>query len=68
MSRIDVGGPGGERAKASKKSAAILARLNKEGLELSEYEEVIAGEVIHPDDINVNFKGTSLSPVSWFVR
>lgn len=46
------------KKKASKqKSSKILKRLDLKGeqLELTEYEEVIATEVIHPNDINVTF-------------
>ncbi|KAG0237526.1 hypothetical protein BGW42_000736 [Actinomortierella wolfii] len=40
---------------AHEKSAKVLDRLGQRDLKLNEYEQVIAAEVIHPDDIKVDF-------------
>ncbi|KAF8334708.1 ATPase [Cantharellus anzutake] len=37
------------------KVTGILERLGKKGMKLSEHEEIIAAEIVHPDEINVNF-------------
>ncbi|KAL5482374.1 MSP1 [Sanghuangporus weigelae] len=47
-------GPGGER-KTAKAKNDNLKRLGHKDLKLNEYEEAIASEVIHPDDIDVRF-------------
>ncbi|KAL5519773.1 hypothetical protein ACEPAG_1433 [Sanghuangporus baumii] len=47
-------GPGGER-KTAKAKNDNLKRLGHKDLKLNEYEEAIAAEVIHPDDIDVRF-------------
>ncbi|KAI5116884.1 hypothetical protein M0805_000400 [Coniferiporia weirii] len=52
---LDSMGPGGERKSARAKSGEILKRLGHKDLKLNEYEEAIASEVIHPDDIDVRF-------------
>lgn len=44
-----------EKKKAKTKSVQMLKRLGRDKLELTEYEQIIAAEVIHPDDINVRF-------------
>ncbi|EJC98483.1 AAA-domain-containing protein [Fomitiporia mediterranea MF3/22] len=48
-------GPGGERKSAKARNGDILKRLGHKDLKLTEYEEAIAAEVIHPDDIDVRF-------------
>ncbi|KAJ3100234.1 hypothetical protein HDU97_002418 [Phlyctochytrium planicorne] len=45
-----------KRDDAKLKSSKIFGRLGIKDLELTEHEEVIATEVIHPDDIPVGFK------------
>ncbi|KAF9972549.1 hypothetical protein BGZ73_004319 [Actinomortierella ambigua] len=40
---------------AHQKGAKIMDRLGQRDLKLNEYEQVIAAEVIHPDDIKVDF-------------
>ncbi|CAM0141815.1 mitochondrial dynamin GTPase Msp1 [Umbelopsis sp. WA50703] len=45
-----------KRQEAKSKSAKSLAKLGIKDLKLSEYEEIIATEVIHADEIHVNFK------------
>ncbi|KDQ16005.1 hypothetical protein BOTBODRAFT_31090 [Botryobasidium botryosum FD-172 SS1] len=37
------------------KGAEVMARLGLKNVKLNEYEERIAAEVVHPDDINVGF-------------
>ncbi|KAH7337056.1 ATPase [Rhizoctonia solani] len=54
MSSLD---PQQEKRKAAKaKSAKVLDRLGVKELELTEYEEIIAAEVIHPNDITTGFE------------
>ncbi|KAG8684901.1 hypothetical protein FRC08_013423 [Ceratobasidium sp. 394] len=54
MSSLD---PNTEKRKAAKaKSARILDRLGVKELELTEHEEIIAAEVIHPGDITTKFE------------
>ncbi|CAE6430046.1 unnamed protein product [Rhizoctonia solani] len=54
MSSLD---PQQEKRKAAKaKSAKVLDRLGVKELELTEYEEIIAAEVIHPSDITTGFE------------
>ncbi|CAE6524890.1 unnamed protein product [Rhizoctonia solani] len=54
MSSLD---PQKEKRKAAKaKSAKVLDRLGVKELELTEYEEIIAAEVIHPNDITTGFE------------
>lgn len=36
-------------------------RIRKEDLVLTQYEQVIAGEVVAPEDIKVKFQGTRVS-------
>ncbi|KAG9118443.1 hypothetical protein FRC07_007048 [Ceratobasidium sp. 392] len=49
--------PSAEKRKAAKaKSARILDRLGVKELELTEHEEIIAAEVIHPSDITTKFE------------
>ncbi|KAI8840237.1 ATPase [Chytridium lagenaria] len=45
-----------KRDEAKLKSSKIFSRLGIKDLELGEHEEIIATEVIHPDDIGVGFK------------
>ncbi|KAG9037042.1 hypothetical protein FRB95_006895 [Tulasnella sp. JGI-2019a] len=45
----------GSSKKAKQKGSKIMDRLGKKDLDLTHYEEIIAAEVIHPDDINVKF-------------
>ncbi|KAI9475536.1 MAG: P-loop containing nucleoside triphosphate hydrolase protein [Benjaminiella poitrasii] len=45
-----------QRKEAKAKSNRILGKLGVKDLKLSEYEQIIAAEVIHSDEINVNFK------------
>ncbi|KAG8707156.1 hypothetical protein FRC09_017639 [Ceratobasidium sp. 395] len=48
--------PNSEKRQAAKaKSARILDRLGVKELELTEHEEIIAAEVIHPNDITTKF-------------
>ncbi|KAG8929045.1 exosome nuclease subunit [Tulasnella sp. 417] len=42
-------------ADAKIKGNKIMERLGKSNLELTHYEEIIAAEVIHPDDIHIRF-------------
>ncbi|KIO29284.1 hypothetical protein M407DRAFT_171965 [Tulasnella calospora MUT 4182] len=42
-------------ADAKVKGNKIMERLGKSNLELTHYEEIIAAEVIHPDDIHIRF-------------
>lgn len=50
---------GGKRKEAKSKSKLALSKLGLDlsKLDLSEHEEIIAGEVVHADDIGVTFKG-----------
>ncbi|KAF9362700.1 hypothetical protein BGX34_005657 [Mortierella sp. NVP85] len=41
---------------AHEKSAKVLDRLGYRDIKLNEYEQVIAAEVIHPEDIKVDFE------------
>ncbi|KAG0341305.1 hypothetical protein BG004_006090 [Podila humilis] len=41
---------------AHEKSAKVLDRLGHRDIKLNEYEQVIASEVIHPEDIKVDFE------------
>ncbi|KAI9226753.1 MAG: P-loop containing nucleoside triphosphate hydrolase protein [Piptocephalis tieghemiana] len=43
------------RQEAQKKSKEILGRIGVKDLKLDQYEDVIASEVVHPDDIDVDF-------------
>ena len=57
-----------KRKEAKSKSSKVLGRLglNLKELDLNEHEEIIAGEVVHSDDITVLFKGVSTrSRISW---
>ncbi|ORX61678.1 AAA-domain-containing protein [Hesseltinella vesiculosa] len=45
-----------KRQEAQSKSNKVLGRLGVKDLKLTEYEQIIASEVIHADDIHVNFK------------
>ena len=54
-----------KRKEAKGKSKAAFDKLNlKEPIELSEHEEVIMGEVIAPEDIEVKFAGGSHLPAA----
>jgi len=46
---------GGEKKEVSAKSLAALKKMGHADLKLNEHERVIASEVIHPDDIHVQF-------------
>ncbi|TDL19742.1 AAA-domain-containing protein [Rickenella mellea] len=48
-------GPSSERKAAKAKSSTILKKIGRKDLKLDDYEETIAGEIIHPDDIDVQF-------------
>ncbi|THH09838.1 hypothetical protein EW145_g1742 [Phellinidium pouzarii] len=54
---LDSMGPRGDRKSTKAKSGEILKRLGHRDLKLDEYEEVIAAEVIHPDDITLDIGG-----------
>ncbi|KAI9003906.1 AAA-domain-containing protein [Hyaloraphidium curvatum] len=45
-----------KKESAKQQSGAVFKRLGVKALDLNEYEEIIAAEVIHPDDIHVSFK------------
>ncbi|KAF7724544.1 hypothetical protein EC973_000921 [Apophysomyces ossiformis] len=45
-----------KRQEAKDKSTKILGKLGVKDLKLTEYEQIIATEVVHPEDIQVNFK------------
>ncbi|KAJ1912434.1 mitochondrial dynamin GTPase Msp1 [Tieghemiomyces parasiticus] len=45
-----------KRKAAQKQSSAILDRLGAQATVLTEYEQIILTEVIHPDDIDVTFE------------
>lgn len=58
----------GKRKEAKDKSKVALARLGLDlsKLDLTEHEEIIAAEIVHSDDIGVNFKGEpSRSELYW---
>ncbi|KAF8575685.1 AAA-domain-containing protein [Ramaria rubella] len=44
-----------EKKKAKAKSNEVMRRLGREKLQLNEHEQIIAAEVIHPDDIDIKF-------------
>ncbi|KIJ54509.1 hypothetical protein M422DRAFT_200318 [Sphaerobolus stellatus SS14] len=44
-----------EKKKAKAKSGTVMKRLGRDKIQLNEYEQIIAAEVIHPDDITVKF-------------
>ena len=46
-----------KRDETKAKASQIMDRLGLKELELNEYEEIIATEVIFPEDIPVNFSG-----------
>jgi len=46
-----------KRDETKAKASQILNRLGLQELSLNEYEEIIATEVIFPEDIPVNFSG-----------
>ncbi|KAG8959237.1 hypothetical protein FRC03_008256 [Tulasnella sp. 419] len=52
---VDSMNPREKRADAKQKGSKIMERLGHTNLELTHYEEIIAAEVIHPDDINLKF-------------
>ncbi|ORY99399.1 P-loop containing nucleoside triphosphate hydrolase protein [Syncephalastrum racemosum] len=45
-----------KRQEAKSKSSKVLGRLGIKDLKLNEYEQLIASEVVHADEISVNFK------------
>ncbi|OZJ03728.1 hypothetical protein BZG36_04153 [Bifiguratus adelaidae] len=45
-----------KRKEAKLKSDKVLGRMGIKDLKLSEYEEIIATEVVHPDEIHITFK------------
>ncbi|KAI7890003.1 P-loop containing nucleoside triphosphate hydrolase protein [Mucor mucedo] len=45
-----------KRQEAKAKSNKVLGKLGAKDLKLTEYEQIIAAEVIHADEISVNFK------------
>ncbi|KAL9541274.1 hypothetical protein MBANPS3_009210 [Mucor bainieri] len=45
-----------KRQEAKAKSNRVLGKLGAKDLKLTEYEQIIAAEVIHSDEITVNFK------------
>jgi len=48
--------PGGRSSTVdSSKIAATLEKLGKKGMKLTEHEEIIAAQIVHPDDIPVRF-------------
>ncbi|OLL26258.1 putative AAA domain-containing protein [Neolecta irregularis DAH-3] len=49
-----------KKSEAKNKSKAILKRIaqSRNDLALNDYEEIVAGEVIVPEDINIKFNGT----------
>lgn len=55
-----------KRKAAKSKSSEVLGKLglNLKELDLNEHEEIIAGEVVHSDDINVLFKGASAGVIA----
>ncbi|KZO96897.1 ATPase [Calocera viscosa TUFC12733] len=58
-----------ERSGAKSKSTEVLKRLGVKDLHLTEHETIIAGEVIHPDDINVRFEDIGgLDPIITSLR
>ncbi|KAK9762122.1 mitochondrial dynamin GTPase Msp1 [Basidiobolus ranarum] len=46
----------GKKKEAKQKSEKVLDRLGLSELKLSEYEQIIATEVVHSEEISVNFK------------
>ncbi|KAF9516354.1 hypothetical protein BS47DRAFT_1376026 [Hydnum rufescens UP504] len=52
-----MGSDSGSSSSKTKKAkvAGVLERLGKQGMQLSEHEEIIAAEIVHPDDIAVKF-------------
>ncbi|KAF8515287.1 P-loop containing nucleoside triphosphate hydrolase protein [Gautieria morchelliformis] len=52
---IEAFGSDSEKRQAKAKSIEVLKRLGRKNMQLSEYEQIIAAEVIHPDDIEVKF-------------
>lgn len=49
-----------KRDEAKNKSKKALGKLGLDlaALDLNEHEQIIAGEVVHADEINIVFKGT----------
>ncbi|KAI9323072.1 P-loop containing nucleoside triphosphate hydrolase protein [Dichotomocladium elegans] len=45
-----------KRQEAKSKSTRVLGKLGVKDLKLSEYEQIIAAEVVHADEIHVTFK------------
>ncbi|KAI8928524.1 P-loop containing nucleoside triphosphate hydrolase protein [Entophlyctis helioformis] len=45
-----------KREDAKSKSSRILSKLGWKDLKLSEHEEIIAGEIVWPEDLNVSFE------------
>ncbi|KAI7863766.1 P-loop containing nucleoside triphosphate hydrolase protein [Spinellus fusiger] len=45
-----------KRQEAKSKSSKVLGKLGVKDMKLNEYEHIIAAEVIHADEISVNFK------------
>ncbi|TPX34869.1 hypothetical protein SmJEL517_g02650 [Synchytrium microbalum] len=45
-----------QRETSRQKSAAVFKRMGWKDLKLTEHEEIIASEIIHPEDIHVTFK------------
>ncbi|PAV16962.1 AAA-domain-containing [Pyrrhoderma noxium] len=61
---MDSMGPNAERKSAKSKSGDVLKRLGHKDLKLNEYEQTIASEVIHPEDIGVGFENIGgLDPI-----
>lgn len=58
MTQLDPRRQGREEAKRNSRKA--LKRLGVKDMELDEHEMMLAGEVVHPDDITVGFSGASL--------
>jgi hypothetical protein len=62
----------GQRKDAKARSNKVLGRLGVRDIELTEHEQIIAAEVIHPDEISVRFQGEPGVPfpcvfvVTWF--
>lgn len=55
MTQLDPRRQGREEAKKNSKKA--LKRLGVQDMELDEHEMMLAGEVVHPDDITQGFSG-----------
>lgn len=53
-----------KRKEAKDKSKKALGKLGLDltTLELTEHEEIMAAEVVHPNDISTNFKGEARAP------